>query len=188
MNEQKTITIDFSDSFYLIERIILPDGTEVKGNQATFIVTETNDYVFKAYDSQGNEYTETYYIEIKSTTAPDEEDRPSDENKPNEENKPSIPEENNPSDTDNPSTPNKPSTEPDQEESNKDETTPSTPNEENDKPSKPNNNQNSSNQTETNQPTQRPNVEAGLTSIGMIGLGLVSLVLGVVYLNRKKKQ
>ena len=186
-NDQKTITIDFSDSFYPIEHIILPDGTEVQGNQATFVVTETNDYVFKAYDSQGNEYIETQYVEIESTITPDEEDTSTDENKPNEENKPSIPEEDTPSDTNKPSTPDQPSVEPDQEESDKDEVIPSNPNEDNEKPSKPNDNQNSSNQSETNKPIQRPNVEAGLTSIGMIGLGLVSLISGAIYLKRKKK-
>ena len=186
-DNQKTITIDFTDSFYPIERIILPDGTEVKGNQATFVVSETNDYIFKAYDSQGNEYIETQYVEIESATAPDEEDTPSDENKPNEENKPSIPEEDTPSDTDKPSTPDQPSVEPDQDESDKDEVKPSNPNEENQESSQPNDNQNSSNQTETHKPTQRPTVEAGLSSIGLIGLGFVSLISGAVYLKRKKK-
>ena len=186
-DNQKTITIDFTDSFYPIERIILPDGTEVKGNQATFVVSETNDYIFKAYDSQGNEYIETQYVEIESATAPDEEDTPSDENKPNEENKPSIPEEDTPSDTDKPSTPDQPSVEPDQDESDKDEVKPSNPNEENQESSQPNDNQNSSNQTETHKPTQRPTVEAGLSSIGLIGLGFVSLISGAVYLKRKRK-
>ena len=181
INEQKTIVIDFSNSFYPIERIILPDGTEVKGNQATFVVSETNNYIFKAYDSQGNEYIETQYVKIESATTPDEDDIP------NEENKPSMPEEENPSDTEKPSIPDQPSVEPDQEESDKDEVTPSNPNEDNEKPSKPNDNQNSSNKSETTKPIQRPNVEAGLTSIGMIGLGFISLVSGAIYLKRKKK-
>ena len=64
------IKVSAKDSDSEVEKIILPDGTEVKGDKATFEVSENGQYVFKAYDDLGNETVRTIIIENIDNTPP----------------------------------------------------------------------------------------------------------------------
>ena len=53
-----TLTATASDSQSGVNKIILPNGTEVKGASATFNVTSNGTYTFKAVDNVGNTVTQ----------------------------------------------------------------------------------------------------------------------------------
>ena len=56
------------DNLSGVDKIILPDGTEIKNNKAIFNVTEIGTYTFEAFDKAGNKAEKT--IEIKSIDRP----------------------------------------------------------------------------------------------------------------------
>lgn len=64
MNE-KEITVSFEGSFYPIQTIFLPDGTEVQSEVATFRVDRSGKYEIKAVDVQGNLVTQTIDVRFQ---------------------------------------------------------------------------------------------------------------------------
>ena len=61
----KELIIEVGDGYYDIEKILLPDGTEVEGNQAIYLATTSGEHTIKAYDLVGNEFVETVNVVIE---------------------------------------------------------------------------------------------------------------------------
>ena len=54
-SDKATLTIEAKDTLSGVSKIILPDGKEVMGNEATYQVKQNGDYEFKVVDKVGNE-------------------------------------------------------------------------------------------------------------------------------------
>jgi len=67
-NQNVIITATTADA---IEKIILPDNTEVSGKTATYPVSENGTYTFKAVDADGNEAEKSIKITNIDKTAPE---------------------------------------------------------------------------------------------------------------------
>jgi len=61
-NQDVVITATASDTDSGIKEIILPDGSEVKEESKTYIVSENGSYTFKAIDNAGNEVEKTIEV------------------------------------------------------------------------------------------------------------------------------
>lgn len=67
---EKKFRVEITEGLYGVEKIILPDGTEVFDSEASFTVTNSGEYTVKYVDSQGNEFSNTILVEITQPSTP----------------------------------------------------------------------------------------------------------------------
>lgn len=65
----KVISISVNDGYYETEKIILPDGTEVLGNEAFYVVRKSGEYAIIVQDVAGNQFVEKIKVTVSRPAA-----------------------------------------------------------------------------------------------------------------------
>lgn len=68
-NSSVTVEVVVTDN-HQVDKIVLPDGTEVNGTKATFVANANGDFTVKAYDVSGNESTLVIKVSNIDTDTP----------------------------------------------------------------------------------------------------------------------